>query len=56
MAVELKILASMAKLHILPSLALKLQSYNKKKFRSMTCSGSQARGKWALLGSHRGQG
>ena len=53
---ESKILASMAKLHILPSLALKLQSYNKNKFRSVTCSGSQARGMWAPSGSHHGQG
>lgn len=53
---ESKILASVAKLHILPSLALKLQSYNKNKFRSVTCSGSQARGTWAPLGGHRRQG
>lgn len=37
-------MASVAKLHILPSLALKLQSYNKNKFRSGTCSGSQTGG------------
>lgn len=53
---ESKILASAAKLHILPSLALKLQSYNKNKFRSVTCSGSQTRGTWAPPGGRRGQG
>lgn len=47
---ESKILASVAKLHILPSLALKLQGHNKNKFRSVTCSGSQARGTWAVAG------
>lgn len=51
---ESKILASVAKLHILPSLALKLQSYNKNKFRSVTCSGSQTRGTRTLLGGHHG--
>lgn len=37
-------MASAAKLHILPSLALKLQSYNKNEFRSGSCSGSQTGG------------
>lgn len=37
-------MASAAKLHILPSLALKLQSYNKNKFRSGICPGSPSRG------------